>query len=547
MKIIFKRFISLGLIFIILLTTSCIDSNTFEDDSEITEATEKESSSSVSVVEMTTVGSTGQSQTSQPDKEYDVDIPISSTFYSKTVLDTIEKNCTDLLEFKAMRQIAINAARKYLELDYDDLWNMIFDPDLERSWMVKSDGICPSCKQSVIMYDWVINPGTNPWKLQCPKCKEYFPKNDYESYYKSGLNNAGRFSHDLADKTLLYNAETGDKNDKFGVDDGTGYVQGGDTFRFIQTYLVYGQWKKTILNAIKSLSDAYIFTRDTEYGVRALILLDRLADFFPEYDYVKQGWLYEQIGTCAGYISYRIDSAFECYDLALAYDKVVEVIYMEPKLRDYLADKAKITGIDNKKLTFEDIKSNIDNRILKDIVNNQQKLNSNPPYTELAVFASLGVLNWPDNQILLEDQIANIINNNTKYDGMTGESGLLGYATMGKSAIAKLCNLFTLADPEFIEKMYNRCPKLYNAYRFHIDLHCVNKYYPILGDTGYFGSGVGIYPNSGGEENLMLYKLYELTGDKDLIRIIYNNSGQKATGSFKFFVELEDIQKNMRL
>ena len=359
------------------------------------------------------------------------------------------------------------------------------------------------------------------------------------------MDNAGRFSHDLADKSLLYNVETGNKEDKFGVDDGEGYIEDGKTFRFIQTYLVYGQWKRLILDAVKKLSDAYIYTRETEYAVRSLILLDRLADFWPEYDYNEQGWLYEQIGTCAGYLSYRIDAAFEAYDMAMAYDKVVEVLFMEPFICEYLSAKAKITGVQNPRSTAYDVKKNIDERILKDTANNQAKVLSNAPYTELAVMACLGVLNWEQNQEILEDTIADIITTNTKYDGMTGESGLNGYATMGKSAIAKMCNLFTQADPDFIKKMYEKEPKLYDAYRFHIDLRCVNKYYPILGDTSYFGSGVSKYPDSGGLENLMLYKLYELTGDEDLIRVIYMNNGYQGRGAFIQFIGLDGIKEKV--
>ena len=478
--------------------------------------------------------------------EKDTLIPISSTFYSQEILNIVNQNCVDLLEFKAQKQTAIKAADKYLKFSYDELWEMVFGPELERSWMVKSDGICPSCKKPVIMYDWIIDPHTNPWKLKCPKCGELFPKNDFEAYYKSGLDIEGRFSYNLADDELLYNMESGDKKDKFGVDDGTGYVQDGEVFRFIQTYLIYGQWKRTILDAIKTLSNAYMYTQDTEYAVRTLILLDRLADFFPEFDYYNQGWMYEKLHSNQGYISYNIDTAFEIYDLALSYDKVVEVLFTEPRVCEFLSQKADSTGNDNKKSTPYEVKLNIDERIFKDAIKNSGKYISNPPYTDLAVFVSRAVLDWPANQKELEDEIAQIIIKNTLYDGLTGESGLVGYASMGKSAIAKLCNIFTQADPSFIEKMYRKCPKLYDAYRFHIDLLCVNKYYPILGDSSYFGTSNGVYPNSGGEENLMLYTLYELTGDEDLTKALFRANGMKSTSALTRFVTTDNISDKYR-
>ncbi|MBQ7119348.1 MAG: S-layer homology domain-containing protein [Oscillospiraceae bacterium] len=40
---------------------------------------------------------------------------------------------------------------------------------------------------------WVHNPTNRPWKIQCPDCKRVFPTNDFESFYKLGLNEYGEF------------------------------------------------------------------------------------------------------------------------------------------------------------------------------------------------------------------------------------------------------------------------------------------------------------------------------------------------------------------
>jgi hypothetical protein len=523
------------LVFVLLVTGAACTQSGEEEPKETEQTTERETTTPV----MTTTEK--QTENQKPVVPEEPTIPISSVFYSERILDTIRRNSTELLEFKAAKQTAVNAAQKYMEMSYDELWGLIFGPELERSWMVKSDGICPECRKPVLMYDWVINVNEHPWKLKCPKCNSLFPKNDFYAYYQSGLDKSGRFNPELADKSLLYNEESGDTKDTFGVDDGTGYKEGDQVYRFIATYLIKGQWKLVILEAIRYLSSAYTFTGDTEYGVRALILLDRLADFWPEYDYWTQGWMYEILQSNQGYISYNIDSAFEVYDLAMAYDKVVEVLYKDPRVCEFLSQKAEQTGNPNKKKTPEEVKKNIDDRFLKDTIANPQKYRSNPPYTELALFTARAVLDWETEKGKLYDEIADIITLNTKYDGMTGESGLNGYATMGKHAIALMCNLFYQADPDFIEKMYERCPKLYDAYRFHIDMYCVNRYFPVLGDVGYFGSTSGIYVNSEGLQNLMLYKLYKLTGDTDLIKILFNTNGRRAQHAFKNFVYLEGI------
>ncbi|HBN83338.1 MAG TPA: hypothetical protein DDZ89_05785 [Clostridiales bacterium] len=279
--------------------------------------------------------------------------------------------------------------------------------------------------------------------------------------------------------------------------------------------------------------------------MRTLILLDRLADFWPEFDYWTQGWMYESLESNQGYISYNIDSAFEIYELAMAYDKVIEVLYKDPRVCEYLSEKAAQTENPNSKKTPEQVKKNIDDRFLRNSIANPQKYWSNPPHTDLALFTCRAVLDWENDKEVLMDDIAEIIIKNTKYDGMTGESGMSGYATMGKHAIAQLCNLFYQADPDFIEKMYERCPKLYDAYRFHIDLFCVNKYYPVLGDDSYFGMISGVYPNSGGVQNLMLYKMYRLTGDPDLIKVLYRGNGFRSKDAFKSFGYLDGIKEIM--
>ena len=66
-----------------------------------------------------------------------------------------------------------------------------------------------------------------------------------------------------------------------------------------------------ILGGITALSDAYVYTQNKEYARRTLILLDRLADFFPEYDYNNQGWMYEIFNLSVGYLSYGVNGAFE--------------------------------------------------------------------------------------------------------------------------------------------------------------------------------------------------------------------------------------------
>ena len=135
------------------------------------------------------------------------------------------------------------------ELSDDDLWALMFANTIRRSWMVWSDGYCPACRKPVPMYEWRPDALKRPWKMQCPQCKELFPKNDFLKFYRSGLNEQGIFDPQHADRSLLFNSDHPDAADPlhlFGVDDGEGYAAEGKRWRFIGTYLIFGQWKQAI-------------------------------------------------------------------------------------------------------------------------------------------------------------------------------------------------------------------------------------------------------------------------------------------------------------
>jgi hypothetical protein len=93
------------------------------------------------------------------------------------------------------------------------------------------------------MYKWKIDPITRPWKVMCPSCRELFPKNDFHTYYRSGIDAHGVFEERLADQSLLVaDQETAEQEDsrnsdekgserpdEFGADDENGYSDSENT------------------------------------------------------------------------------------------------------------------------------------------------------------------------------------------------------------------------------------------------------------------------------------------------------------------------------
>ena len=106
---------------------------------------------------------------------------------------------------KDIRDKIVARAQPWMAMSDDELWDLMFGATIPRSWMVWSNGFCPACKQSVPMYTWKIDALAHPWKVQCPHCKEYFPKNDFQAFYQSGLDEHGVFDPKLADRGLLFN------------------------------------------------------------------------------------------------------------------------------------------------------------------------------------------------------------------------------------------------------------------------------------------------------------------------------------------------------
>jgi hypothetical protein len=251
-----------------------------------------------------------------------------SVFYP-TPLVTIARENTRRYPWAARaRDRIVAAARPWKRRSDAALWELMFGPGIKRSWMVWSDGHCPSCRKSVTMYQWEVAALKKPWKVGCPHCREFFPKNDFYRYYESGRDASGLFDPARADRALLVNAEHPDPKDplhRFGVDDGEGYVEGEKRWRFIGAYLIYGQWKQAVLGGIRSLAAAYVVTGERLYAHKAAVLLDRVADLYPLFDFGKQGVMYEGPPR-AGYVSTWHDACEETRELALAYDKIREGI-----------------------------------------------------------------------------------------------------------------------------------------------------------------------------------------------------------------------------
>jgi hypothetical protein len=153
----------------------------------------------------------------------------AGTLFNRQLLEKARKNAARYPWAADIQKQIVDAAQPWMKYSDDELWDMMFGPTIKRAWQVWSNGYCPSCNKSVPMYNWIARALDQPWKMQCPHCKELFPKNDFFKFYRSGLDEHGIFDPNKADRSLLFNTEHPDPEDPlhlFGVDDGEGYVEG---------------------------------------------------------------------------------------------------------------------------------------------------------------------------------------------------------------------------------------------------------------------------------------------------------------------------------
>jgi len=461
-----------------------------------------------------------------------------SAFFPAAMVERARANAQTWPWAKAAREQIVAAAQPWMDMSDDELWRLMFGNTLKRSWMVWSNGHCPACGKSVPMYTWVMDALRRPWKTQCPHCKEYFPKNDFEKYYRSGLDEHHVFDPKRADRSLLFNVEHPDPADPlhmFGVDDGDGYVDGEKRWRFINAYLIFGQWKQAIVAGIRNLAAAYTLTGDPAYAHKAGILLDRVADLYPTMDFGKEGVMYEGPPR-SGYVSTWHDACEETREMALAYDQIVEALRRDGELVAFLRAKAAQYGLANPKASSDDVQRNIEDRILRDALANRDKIYSNYPRTEITVATIETVLAWPANRKHVGALLDGVLDRTTAVDGVTGEKGLSGYTCFTISGVATLLEQYARMDARFLPDLLKRHPRLRETYRFHIDTMCLDRYYPLIGDAGAFASPTNRYvgvnlsasPDLTASMYSFLWRLYEATGDPAFVQVLYHANDDRV-------------------
>lgn len=470
-----------------------------------------------------------------------------NSFFPDRIVAIMRSHCARHAWASEARDDAVRKAQPWASMSDEALWDLMFGHTITRSWMVWSDGWCPSCRNGVPMYQWEIEPLALPWKVRCPHCREAFPKNDFAAFHRSGLDQHLVFDPKRADRSLLYNTDhpgTDDPLRAFGVDDGEGYMEGGRRWRFIGAYLIYGQWKRHILAGIEALSDAWLLTGERRFAHKALVVLDRVADLYGSFDFEKEGLAYER-GHGSGYVSTWHDACEEARALALHWDKVRGALEGDGDLVSLLSRKARDARLANPKTSAADVRRNIEDGILADTVRNRHRIKSNFPQTDITVAVIQTVLGFPNGRAEVDGIIDMFVEKSTAVDGVTGEKGMAGYSCYAVWGMTRFLGLWDRSDPDFLPRILVRFPKLRDHFRFHVDTWCLQKYYPSCGDSNSIGERMETYVGAHFEKETsispsaytLLWRLAALTGEAAFLQVLHGAAGSADRIPLDLFLE----------
>lgn len=501
-----------------------------------------------------------------------------SSFYTEEKVRNAAENIRSYAWASQQKDAILKRAKQYLadfNNDYRQIWSLAPSQEIPRSFAVNSLSGCLVCGTAINRYgnySYLYDKHDIDWKLTCPHCHVTFPTNDFKAYYEGGLERDGKFSRSKARETndkLIKKGKRGNlvnlytingisprritelkaagvsddiihkitTDPKWGVDDGMGYhfnpadkEKYGNPYTYVAYYSHWVIWYWHIMPMLQDLSQAYMFTRYSDdaaeradaqhYADAAIVLLDRVADVYPEmrvdvfprndyYGFPNSG---SHWGTpnSAGRIVGSIWENTIIKSIMFSYDAVFPAI-------DNLSDKAKnvlteMSGVSDKG-NSESIKRNFENGVLMEIPKAYADgdLQGNPGMHQstLALAAVMmdhnpetvdwlntvyrnGRCDWHDIGKKDAGNVMHYMSDRIDRDG-EGDEVSIGYNAGWLEnwlTIAKALDGYTIPDGQILKG--NIDPDLLNNIRykklfFTNPLLLTNKYSAHIGDTGWTG------------------------------------------------------------
>lgn len=474
-------------------------------------------------------------------------------FYTAERVAAIRANVERFKWLRARRDGHVRAAERWLNTSDEQLWAMVPGQDLPRCIDVtmtrdsktrtQRRAGCLVCGDKIFRYGnypYRVDIWGHPWKIQCPSCKHWFPTNDFAKFYESALDEAGLFHRERGDRSLLFNAEHPDPADpkhKWGVDDGFGYrAPNGQEYRFI-AYYAWRLWNE-IERGMLHLALAYLYTGDRRYAHKAAVLLDRVADVYPDMDwapYAKMGWFHSDGGSGKGKIQGCI---WECSDLrifAQVYD-IIKPALDDPGLYTFLAEQARRYKLPSPKGSIDLFERNVEDRILRcgaeAVIAGRIRGNEGMHQNALA-WAAVALDREPDTSRYLDwifaadgGHVPRVILQQMDRDGV-GEEGGPGYALSWGVNLGHLANLLAAYRKYQRQDIYRDFPRFRNAFLAGVRMTVLDYTTPPIGDS----SATGAIGKAGPSAQQIL-AAYRACGDPRLAVAAWIRAGRNPAAMY---------------
>ncbi|MFC6800043.1 heparinase II/III family protein [Haladaptatus sp. DYSN1] len=476
-----------------------------------------------------------------------------TTIWTAAMRENARRNIDRYEWARAERDSAVALADDYLDrYSLDDLWSLVTSQKIPRSGGTRGE-------RSAL--GGISDPGTTrAWKMISADGYT-LPTNDFAAYRESGLDDRGMFDPTLADDSLLVNEEHPEMGEGWGVDDGYGWIdEAGDIMgpgtrlNLVAYYNHWHVWRPGgILRIVRALSRAYLFTGEQRYARAGTVLLDRIADVYPEMtiaDYQQPDYWNNHGGRQTGKV---IGGGWEpnlVRDILRAYDAFFPGQEGDAELVTFLQSKVEQYPGLSAKDSVEKIRSNIEDGFVRQMLpaaKNSQLVLTRGQLSTVAISARVldepdgytrDALDYiyrpgeekfvgdvwneePENWITTGGNILAPLVDSVDRDGYFNETAPL-YNSIRQSSIRQVADVLKGYDAFSGSDLYQH-PKFRQTLLQNAHLILLDQHTPELGDTHVQESGN--YLNKASITNG-----FDLTGDDIYAQLWYYLNGDTTTG-----------------
>ncbi|MFA6944470.1 MAG: heparinase II/III family protein [Pedobacter sp.] len=468
-------------------------------------------------------------------------------FYTQEKIRYLRDNCLKYDWAKDQKNSAIKNASIFAGKSDEDLWSLVPGQNTPRCIDVTLDRIakgpkvlgCLKCGLDVLKFgNYPYEPEfeDKPWKLTCPSCKSIFPTNDFGKFYASAIDEHGQFDASKGDKSLLFNTAHPDPSDplhKYGVDDGYGFIdQNGRAHRFIG-YFVWKKWDY-ISKGLADLAEAYLYTGDKMYARKAAIILDRIADVYPEMDwkpYADKGWYHSDGGRNMGKIHGSIWETGIITSFADSYDKIISGTVDNSELYSFLkkqSEKYQIGAKGTRTLLLQNIDDGLLRTAYKAVLSTHIRGNQGMHQLTLATCA-IALDSQPESNLWIDwifaqdgGNIPGLMISTFDRDGTSNE-GAPGYALMWGRLITQVAERLQAYPAYTKHNIIKEFPQFNTTFLAAYRMAALGIAIPNMGDSGATGT-----VNNGYADPNFITKGFIFTKDPGFAKAAYISNKNSA-------------------